>query len=105
MNSKTFSKKATPPQRQPNIVRRSAFLDRIHANINKKVLTFSAPAGSGKTTLILDFIADLDIPCCWYSVDSGDQEISNLLEGLIAAIRRQFPAAGELTQSELDCLS
>jgi ATP/maltotriose-dependent transcriptional regulator MalT/two-component SAPR family response regulator len=61
----------------------------------------SAPAGFGKTTLLVDFIADLDAPVCWYSLDESDQDPKLLLEGILASIGYHFPGCGELTQSRL----
>ena len=40
----------------------------------KQVTWLSAPAGSGKTTLVGSYIREGKIPCLWYQMDAGDAD-------------------------------
>ena len=53
-----------------------------------------APAGYGKTTLLVDFVRQSSIPCCWYILDQTDCDQQNFLQNLVASIRHCFPSFG-----------
>ncbi len=96
-----FVTKALVPRRREDISHRQRLIDRLHDNIHLRVQVVSAPAGYGKTTLLVDFANDLDIPVCWYSLDASDHDPRVLLEGISASIRFRFPNFGQLTHSRL----
>ena len=96
-----FITKLLVPRRREDIIRRQRLIDLLHGHIDLRVQVVSAPAGYGKTTLLVDFANDLDIPVCWYSLDTSDQDPRLLLEGILASIRFHFPNFGQLTQSLL----
>ena len=96
-----FATKLLVPQRGDDVIRRQSLLDLLHNHIHLRVQVVSAPAGYGKTTLLVDFANDLEIPVCWYSLDSSDQDPRLLLEGILTSIRFHFPNFGLLTQSRL----
>jgi len=96
-----FVTKLLVPRRREDVIRRQRLIDLLHDHIHLRVQVVSAPAGYGKTCLLVDFANDLDIPVCWYSLDASDQDPRLLLEGTLASIRFRFPNFGELTQSRL----
>ncbi len=96
-----FITKVSVPRRREDIIRRQRLIDLLHDHIHLCVQVLSAPAGYGKTTLLVDFTNDLDIPVCWYSLDTSDRDPRLLLEGILASIRFHFPNFGQLTQSLL----
>lgn len=96
-----FVTKLLVPQRREDVIRRQRLIDLLHDNIHLRVQVVSAPAGYGKTSLLVDFANDLDIPVCWYSLNTSDQDPRLLLEGILMAIRFRFPNFGEFTQSRL----
>ncbi len=53
------------------------------------VTWISAPAGSGKTTLIATYLEDKKIPCLWYQVDEGDADIATFFSFLGIAAKKQ----------------
>jgi ATP/maltotriose-dependent transcriptional regulator MalT len=55
------------------------------------VTWISAPAGSGKTTLVASYIEDGKVPCIWYQVDEGDADIATFFSYLAAAARKAAP--------------
>jgi LuxR family maltose regulon positive regulatory protein len=62
---------------------------------NYKLLMLCAPAGYGKTTLLIDFAQHADISCCWYFIERADTEPIKFLSHLIQSIRQQFPDFGK----------
>lgn len=90
------------PRRRPEFLQRTRLIDTIHAHTDKRLFLVSAPAGYGKTTLLVDFANDTDLPVCWYSLDSAAQEPRLFIEHFVASIRQRFPAFGEQTLETLD---
>ena len=60
------SSKVYQPTRQPKTLRRIRLLDLLHSNIHRKVTYVCAPAGYGKTTLLVDFVEDVDAEVYWF---------------------------------------
>ena len=85
-----FTTKLLVPRRRKDIIRRQRLIDLLHNNIHLRLQVASAPAGYGKTTLLVDFVNDLDIPVCWYSLGTEDQDPRLFLEGILASIRFRF---------------
>ena len=59
-----------PPPR-PHIVPRKRLLHQLNEGLQGKLTVASAPAGFGKTTLITDWLSQLDRPVGWVSLDEG----------------------------------
>jgi LuxR family maltose regulon positive regulatory protein len=83
--------KLYPPRRRPDILGRSRLLEFMHEHISNKLLLLCAPAGYGKTTLLVDYLHDLDVPVCWLSIDESDRDPVVFLDYLLGSIRRRFP--------------
>ncbi len=86
------------PKRQPGVIRRARLIDDLHENLPRKLMLITAPAGYGKTTLLVDFASDAGLPVCWYTLDEGDRDPSTFLAHLLASIRQKFPQFGQHTQ-------
>ncbi|HEY4688207.1 MAG TPA: tetratricopeptide repeat protein [Anaerolineae bacterium] len=87
------------PKRMPGAVRRSHLLDFLYENLERKLLLITAPPGYGKTTLLIDFATEVDLPVCWFTLDEGDRDLNTFVSHLVASIRQQFPKFGERTMS------
>jgi LuxR family transcriptional regulator, maltose regulon positive regulatory protein len=55
----------------------------------------SAPAGSGKTTLVSEWVAGCGRAAAWLSLDAGDSDPGRFLTYLIAALQTVAPGIGE----------
>lgn len=88
-----------PPRRRADILRRARLIDFLHRHIEDKLIVVSAAAGYGKTTLLVDFAHDVDIPVCWYSIDARDQDPRAFLDYLMAAICSKFSDFGTMTEA------
>jgi LuxR family maltose regulon positive regulatory protein len=91
-----------PPLR-PNLVSRPQLIERLNQGLRsgQKLTLVSAPAGSGKTTLISSWIHQLDAPVAWLSLDEADNEPNRFVHYLGAALQGAY---GEVGQSAIDLL-
>jgi len=89
-----ISRKIRVPRRRPHQVQRQRLLDLIHANIQNRLILVAAGAGYGKTSLLIDFAHDTELPVCWYSLDPSDNHPLYFIEYLNAAIHERFPDFG-----------
>ena len=93
------------PRKQPGLLHRQRLVDFIHEHIDRKLILVSASAGYGKTSLLVDFAHDADLPVCWYSVDEADRDPRVFLEYLMASICQQFPDFGRRTEPALTTMA
>jgi LuxR family maltose regulon positive regulatory protein len=89
--------KIYPPVRRGPLLERPRLLNFLHENIDKTLILLSAPAGYGKTALLIQFYHDTDLPVAWYSLDETDRNLHRFVEHLVASLRERFPAFGRLT--------
>ena len=62
-------------------------IERLSAGLHRKLTLISAPAGFGKTTLVSDWLRQLDVPAAWLSLDEDDNDPTRFLAYLIAALQ------------------
>src|SRR3970282_2399251 len=90
-----YPSKVNLPVRRPAIVRRERLIDQLSGSVQEcRVTLISAPAGYGKTTLLLDFAQSWDQPVCWYSLDERDAELQTFLRYLATSVQVQVPEFG-----------
>jgi ATP/maltotriose-dependent transcriptional regulator MalT/DNA-binding SARP family transcriptional activator len=83
-------------------VRRERLTQAIVRGAEGRITVLSAPAGYGKTTLLLDFAQSWKDPVCWYGLDERDRDLDTFLRYLLAAGREQFPTFGEELEEALN---
>lgn len=64
-----------------------------------KLTLISAPAGYGKTSVLVDFAQRTGVPVCWYTADERERDLGLFVEYLVGAIGERFPGFGEQTQT------
>ena len=101
MNTSTLITKVLLPQRRVDVLCRQRLLNHLYDLVDRKVVVISAPAGYGKTTLLVDFAYDLEHPICWYALDEGDRDPRVFLEHLVLSLHHRFPGFGERTRRVL----
>lgn len=87
--------KLFPPRRRPTLVDRPRLVDRIQQGLWRPLTVVMAPAGSGKTTLVSQWLTSTDRPVAWLSLEEADDEPVRFLACLLAAIRPLLPEVGE----------
>ncbi len=95
-----YPSKVNLPARRPAIIRRQRLIELLAQGLERRLTLISAPAGYGKTTLLLDFGQSAEIPVCWYALDERDRDLETFLRYFLASGQRQFPGFGaELAQA------
>ena len=87
--------KIRTPRRRQNSLRRERLLSFVHSHIQCKLILIAAGAGYGKTSLIIDYAHDTDLPVCWYSLDAGDKQLRTFVTYLVHSLRQRFPQFGQ----------
>jgi LuxR family maltose regulon positive regulatory protein len=86
-----------PPLRS-NLVRRSHLVQRLNNGItqNQRLILISAPAGYGKSTLLREWVAKLDAPVAWLSLERAENNPVRFWSYFAAALSSlpQIHAAG-----------
>src|SRR3712207_1577976 len=80
------------------LVARPRLTDRLEREAARKLTLISAPAGFGKTTLLVEWLrerADGEGSVAWLSLEEGDNDPTRFLTYLVAALRSIEEGIGE----------
>lgn len=93
--------KLTPPQPPGRYLRRDRLLDFLDGSVDagRSVVLVSAPAGSGKSTLINGWLDGRSSPLGWLQVDEGDNDPSSFWTYIAAALEESVPNLAESVRS------
>ena len=84
------AKLQAPPIR-PGMVSRLDVVDRLRASRQASVVAVSAPAGYGKTSLLVDWAEHERRPFAWVTIDDADNDPHVLLAHVVVALDRVEP--------------
>ena len=83
------------PQPRPDLIPRPRLLTHLDVGLEAgRCSLLSAPAGAGKTSLLAAWLAQLDRPVAWLTLDERDQDPHQVLRYLVAALQTIAPASG-----------
>lgn len=99
--------KLLPPRAVSDLLERPRLTERLVANIDAPITLVAADAGSGKTTLIADFLRHSSRPSVWYQLDHTDADPIVFLNYIAQGIKAIEPGFGNaliayLTESSED---
>jgi LuxR family maltose regulon positive regulatory protein len=77
-------------------------LERLNNGLAGSFTLVSAPAGFGKTTLVSEWIQQLDIPTAWLSLDADDDDLHRFLTYFVTALQHIAPDIGVEAQDVLN---
>jgi LuxR family maltose regulon positive regulatory protein len=96
-----YPAKVTLPPRLPAIVHRQRLIALLAEHTCRRITIVSAPAGYGKTTLLLDSDQSWHAPVCWYSLDKRDRDLRTFLGYWLGCGRAHFPSFGQGVEEAL----
>src|SRR5262245_57713873 len=82
------------PGLRANLVPRPRLLEYRNAGLPGKLPLVSAPAGFGKTTLVSEWLEQMNLPATWLSLDEDDNDFARFWTYVIAALQTIQPAVG-----------
>lgn len=93
--------KLLPPRPAPELLSRPRLTQRLLANLAHPVTLVTANAGSGKTTLVADFVRTHGRQVVWYQLDHTDRDPSVFLGYITHGIKQAVPVFGDVMLSYL----
>jgi LuxR family transcriptional regulator, maltose regulon positive regulatory protein len=93
--------KLLPPRPAPELLSRPRLTERLLANLAQPVTLVTANAGSGKTTLVADFLRTHKRQFVWYQLDHTDADPFVFLGYLSFGIQQIVPGFGQAMFSYL----
>src|SRR5918997_6071789 len=89
--------KLLPPRPAPSLLPRPRLTERLKQNLEHAVTLVTAAAGSGKTTLVAEFVRARERPFVWYQLDHTDSDPLVFLGYVTHGIKQIAPGFGEAT--------
>ena len=87
--------KISIPQIPPGFVSRPRLTERIQRGVAGPLTLLAAPAGFGKTHLLIEWTKESRVPVAWLTLDADDNDLSRFFRYLIGALQTLEPALGE----------
>jgi len=97
--------KIVVPRRRAELLSRTRLLELLDELLDNRLLIVAAPAGYGKTSLLVDFAYSSQWPFCWYALDNLDQDPQRFIAHFISAINLRFPNFGQSCMAALHSMS
>lgn len=93
------------PRRRNEVLSRPRLLSILQNILDVKLLILAAPAGYGKTSLLVDYTHHTSLPICWFSLDPLDCDPQRFIAHFISALAVKFPGFGKQAFAALAELS
>lgn len=103
MHHKLIETKLHPPRVSETLVSRSRLIDllEVSAKENPRPIIISAPAGYGKTTLVVDWLTSSGARFAWVTLDKSDNDITRFIQYVFAAL---YNASGQIGYNSLELI-
>src|SRR5512132_2136343 len=98
--------KISVPRLPGEFIHRPRLTDRINQGVKVPLTLLIAPAGFGKTNLLIEWTRTTNLPVAWLTIDGDDNELSRFIRYVIGALQTVELGLGEealdLLQSSQD---
>jgi LuxR family maltose regulon positive regulatory protein len=103
MSAPLLTTKLYIPPPRPNLVPRPRLIQRLDEGLRQghRLSLISAPAGFGKTTLVSEWVCSIPREVAWLSLDEGDNDPTQFLNYLSAALQQVDGNIGQAAQQIL----
>jgi LuxR family maltose regulon positive regulatory protein len=86
------AEKTRPPVASASLVSRPKLLRQLDGGLNQRATLVTAPAGFGKTSLLVDWLADHpEVAQCWVTLDEYDNDPMRFLLHVIDSVHGEVP--------------
>lgn len=86
--------KLTAPQIPSQFVHRPRLTERISRGVRGPLTLLAAPAGFGKTNLLIQWTEETNLPVAWLTLDRDDNDFGRFFRYLITALQTLEPGLG-----------
>lgn len=93
------------PRRRSDLLSRPRLINLLEDLLDFRLVILIAPAGYGKTFLLVDFAHHIDLPVCWYALDGLDRDAYRFGNHFIAALQQKFPTFGRASFAALQSMA
>jgi LuxR family transcriptional regulator, maltose regulon positive regulatory protein len=97
--------KVAIPQRPAHLVARPRLRTIVETVATRQLVLLTAPAGYGKTSLLVDWAHSATSPVCWYSLDHYDADPQTFLATLALSLVQRYPGRVPLTAALIQSAS
>ena len=87
--------KISVPQIPSGSISRPRLIEQIQRGVKCPLTLVTAPAGFGKTQLLLEWTKEADLPIAWLTLDNDDNDLGRFFRYLIGALQTREPKLGE----------
>jgi len=87
--------KISIPQIPSGSISRPRLTEQVHRGVQGPLTLLSAPAGFGKTLLLIEWTKETHLPVAWLTLDGDDNDLSRFFRYLIGAIQTLETRLGE----------
>ena len=87
--------KISVPRLPGEFVHRPRLTDRINQGVKCPLTLLTAPAGFGKTNLLIEWTRKTNLPVAWLTLDNDDNDLSRFIRYVMGALQTIEPGLGE----------